>query len=290
MAEVAAGKSPTTLAVGDIADNAITDAKVASDVTIASVTGAVGSVAGNIGGNVVGSVGSVTGLTVANLDATISSRSSLDAAGVRAAIGMALADLDAQLDAILAAGGGAGSGARTVAITVNDGLAALQNARVRVTNGAETYVLLTNASGLATFALDDATWSVVITKALYIFTPTSLVVNGNETQTYSMSLVAISVSSAGKATGYGTVLDLMDEPIAGKSVRVRQVTERAVYEDGIITSGEFREAQISSINGFVEFVNLIQGATYQLWYGRTAKEFVVPNSSSPFKLPRIVDV
>lgn len=55
-----------------IAADAITDAKVASDVTIASVTGsvgsvtgAVGSVTGNVGGNVVGSVASVTaGVTV----------------------------------------------------------------------------------------------------------------------------------------------------------------------------------------------------------------------------------
>lgn len=57
-----------------IANDAITDAKVAADVTIASVTGAVGSVTGNVGGNVVGSVGSVTGLTASNLDATVSSR------------------------------------------------------------------------------------------------------------------------------------------------------------------------------------------------------------------------
>lgn len=42
-----------------IAADAITDAKVASDVTIASVTGAVGSVTGNVGGNVTGSVGSI---------------------------------------------------------------------------------------------------------------------------------------------------------------------------------------------------------------------------------------
>src|SRR5690606_41144205 len=37
-----------------IAADAITDAKVAADVTIASVTGAVGSVTGNVGGNVTG--------------------------------------------------------------------------------------------------------------------------------------------------------------------------------------------------------------------------------------------
>jgi hypothetical protein len=42
-----------------IAADAITDAKVAADVTIASVTGAVGSVTGNVGGNVTGSVGSL---------------------------------------------------------------------------------------------------------------------------------------------------------------------------------------------------------------------------------------
>lgn len=52
-----------------IAADAITDAKVASDVTIASVTGSVGSVAGNVGGNVVGSVGSVTGLTASDVGA-----------------------------------------------------------------------------------------------------------------------------------------------------------------------------------------------------------------------------
>lgn len=83
------------LTAAGIADNAITDAKVASDVTIASVTGSVGSVAGNVagsvgsvvgnvGGNVTGSVasvagavGSVTGLNVAHIDAAISSRATV---------------------------------------------------------------------------------------------------------------------------------------------------------------------------------------------------------------------
>lgn len=39
-----------------------------------SVTGAVGSVTGNVGGNVTGSVGSVVGLTASNLDMAVSSR------------------------------------------------------------------------------------------------------------------------------------------------------------------------------------------------------------------------
>ena len=53
--------SAALITAASIAADAITDAKVASDVTIASVTG-------NVGGNVVGSVASVTaGVTVASL-------------------------------------------------------------------------------------------------------------------------------------------------------------------------------------------------------------------------------
>lgn len=65
-----------------LANDAITDAKVASDVTIASVTGAVGSVTGavgsvtgSIGGNVTGSVGSVVGAVgsvTGNVDGNVS--------------------------------------------------------------------------------------------------------------------------------------------------------------------------------------------------------------------------
>lgn len=57
------GLAANVITAASIAADAITDAKVASDVTIASVTGAVGSVTGNVGGNVVGSVGSVVGHT-----------------------------------------------------------------------------------------------------------------------------------------------------------------------------------------------------------------------------------
>jgi hypothetical protein len=53
------GLAAGVITAASIAADAITDAKVAADVTIASVTGAVGSVTGNVGGNVVGSVGSV---------------------------------------------------------------------------------------------------------------------------------------------------------------------------------------------------------------------------------------
>jgi len=60
--------------------NAITDAKVAADVTIASVTGAVGSVTGNVGGNVGGSVASVTaGVQVASMNSNVITAASIAA-------------------------------------------------------------------------------------------------------------------------------------------------------------------------------------------------------------------
>lgn len=112
----------------------------------------------------------------------------LDSSSLRAALGMSAADLDDQLDAILAAASaGAGTGARTVTITVNDGTTALQNAVVRFTESSNTFRALTNASGVATFNLDDATYTVAVTKSGYIYAGTTMVVNGTETATYSMT-------------------------------------------------------------------------------------------------------
>lgn len=60
------------LTASAIASDAITDAKVASDVTIASVTGAVGSVTGAVG-SVTGAVGSVTGNVGGNVTGSVGS-------------------------------------------------------------------------------------------------------------------------------------------------------------------------------------------------------------------------
>ncbi len=84
-----------------------------------------------------------------------------------------------------------GTGARTVTVTVNDGTTALQNAKVRLTDGANTYTGLTNASGVVTFNVDDATYTVSITKSGYSFAGTTLVVDGTEAVTYSMTVTSV---------------------------------------------------------------------------------------------------
>jgi hypothetical protein len=67
------GLAANVITATSINADAITDAKVAADVTIASVTGAVGSVTGNVGGNVVGSVASVTGNVGGNVVGSVAS-------------------------------------------------------------------------------------------------------------------------------------------------------------------------------------------------------------------------
>lgn len=117
-----------------IASDAITDAKVASDVTIASVTGAVGSVTGNVGGNVTGSVGSVAtgGIAAASFAA-----GAINAAAIAdAAIDRATFAADTGLQTIRSNTAQAGSG---TTITLDASASAVDNAykgkRIIVTSG-----------------------------------------------------------------------------------------------------------------------------------------------------------
>jgi hypothetical protein len=158
-----------------------------------------------------------------------------------------------------------GTGARTVAITVNDGTDPIEAATVRLTQGAESYALSTNASGLVTFNVDDATWQVGITKAGYSFAGASLVVNGNEAQTYSMTAVAITPSDPGATTGYLTVRDGAGEAVAGETVQVK-VTKLA---NGTTGSGIDNPlvTGTTDVVGLVEFPGLPRLATYEVRIG-----------------------
>lgn len=117
-----------------IAADAITDAKVASDVTIASVTGAVGSVTGNVGGNVVGnvngnvsgSVGSVTGSVgsvtgaVGSVTGNVGGNVVGSTASVTGAVGSVTGDVGGNVSGKVLGGGGgtiAGDGVRAESVT-----------------------------------------------------------------------------------------------------------------------------------------------------------------------------
>jgi hypothetical protein len=189
----------------------------------------------------------------------------LTAASTRTALGMSAADLDTQLDAILAAASaGAGTGARTVTITVNDGTTVLQNAVVRFTEGSNTYRAITNASGVATFNLDDATYTVAISKVGYSFAGTTMIVNGPEAATYSMTAINVTPGTGDLTTGYLTCLD--EEGAAERNVTVRCQLVQVPSSGTGFAYDSAPQIATSGADGLVEFP-MIKGARYLVWRG-----------------------
>lgn len=181
-----------------------------------------------------------------------------NATAVRSELGLT-GSLD---DAFAAISSGTGTGARTVTITVDDGTTVLQNARVRLTNGAETYTGFTNVSGVVVFNVDDNDWIVSITKAGYSYSGTTLTVNGTETATYSMTLISLTASDVDKVTGYWTVLDEEGNEASGivVTVKARQASRGSA---GALHDAATRTAT-SAANGLVQFTNMIPGWRYSV--------------------------
>jgi hypothetical protein len=160
-----------------------------------------------------------------------------------------------------------GTGARTVTITVNDGSAVLQNARVRLTEGAKTYTATTNVSGVVTFNVDDATYTVSITKSGYSYAGTTLVVDDDKARTYSMaqitptapddpdnSLLTITCRTPSGAVESGVVISVRKKTVAVGD-------ENNAYSGAVMTD-------TSDVNGIVSF-EVVRAATYQ-WKRGTA--------------------
>lgn len=168
------GLAAGVITAASIASDAITDAKVASDVTIASVTGAVGSVTGNVGGNVTGSVGSVAtgGITAASLADGAVDAATFASGALDAVWSTATRVLTAGTNIQLPSNGLANITAWTVAITGNitgnlsgsvgsvTGLTA-SNLDATISSRMATYVQPTGFLA-ATFPSDPADQSLVI--------------------------------------------------------------------------------------------------------------------------------
>ena len=191
------------ITAASIAADAITDAKVASDVTIASVTGAVGSVTGDVGGNVVGSIGSVGSggitsssfasgaITAASIAADAigaselaadavaeiqSGLSTLTQANIRTAVGLASANLDTQFDDLAAL---LNSGIYSYSDTVTDGTDPLDGVQVELysDSGLTTFITKTTTNSIGQFTVysDTAgTHYLSLQKAGYVFPTTTV--------------------------------------------------------------------------------------------------------------------
>lgn len=183
-------------------------------------------------------------------------------------------------------GSGGGSGAYTLTITVNDGTNPLQNAVVRFTEGVNTFSQTTNASGVATFALDAATYSVAITKAGYQFTPTTLAVSATDSHTYSMMAITTTPpATPGQSVLTGTCYG--NDGVAEVGVTISFRMTEGPGDDGNILSTKTRTTT-SGVSGAVSLDGFIQGATYEAWRG-TGKHVskVIPATAS-FSWPEIL--
>lgn len=173
-----------------------------------------------------------------------------------------------------------GTGARVVTITVNDGTSPLENAKVRAyLSASENYVLSSNASGVVVFNLDDGTWTISITKPGYSFTSQLLVVNGNESQTYSMTQEVVTPNpDPDKSTVTITCYDAKTELESGVKIYLEQMTIPTSSEN-IAFSGAAQE-YISGVNGQIE-LTLWRNAKYRYRRGQE-KDWIefTPNSAT----------
>ena len=210
-------------------------------------------------------------------------------------IGPTAAEIDTQLSGTHGAGAwggisGGGLGARTISITINDGVSAIEGAKVRLTKAAESYVLTTNASGLAVdavgqpFHLDDGTWTVVVTKALFTFSGTTITVDGDETRTYSMTQIIPSPSLPGYVTAFGIC---EWGGVVQNAIPIKIYQNRA-YGSGSISDVSERSTT-SNVSGYWEFTGLIPGAGYMISAGPELREqfqLDVPAAATdPYEVP-----
>jgi len=184
-----------------------------------------------------------------------------------------------------------GTGARIVTITVRDSSAnPIEAATVRVYRAGETYAGVTNASGVTSFSLDDATFTVAITAAGFSFTPVSLVVNANVSQTYTLtSTGGVTPSVAPRTTGYWTVNDLNGVAQAGAQVTI-QASSPPSGSTGLVMEDAPRTATADN-QGVVQFNNLVKGATYIVYRTGSSRKYniVVPaNAGDSVALGSIV--
>ena len=182
-----------------------------------------------------------------------------------------------------------GQGARTVTITVDDGTNSLENAMVRLTSGAESYNGAANASGVVTLQVDDATWDIDITHTLHTFTSTTLVVDGNKAETYSMTAVALAASDVDKTTGYTYTLNSSGVATQGIAVDIQAAYSGQWSAAGVVHAGTSR-SETSDADGLVEFTNLVQGGEYDISSvsGETIRVTVPTDAGATYQLPTVV--
>jgi hypothetical protein len=179
------------------------------------------------------------------------------------------------------------AGARGVTITVTDGTDAVPGASVAVRNGLFRHTATTNSLGIVTFGLDDATYTVSITKPGYSFAGATLVVDGDESETYEMSPIVISLPSGPTtATYYLTCYKSDGTPESGVTLSYR--LEKPPAGTGASYNRDQLETDASAGNGVIS-VTILRNASYVFWRGANGKKVpLVTDSSATGELPTLL--
>jgi hypothetical protein len=202
------------------------------------------------------------GSTLTLTGAVTATNASNDIRGVKISGTITTLDaLDTALDSAHGAGSwessGAGSGANAIVVTVTDGTNPLQNATVRVTEGVNSFTAITDASGNASFSLDDGDYEVSITKGGYSFTPETRNVSGSGgTIEDDLEMTVIVVSPPVDPTLallYGTLYDSDGELASNVKVVATLVSpgNRPVKNTGGLVVGR-RSEEITDASGEFE--------------------------------------
>ena len=181
---------------------------------------------------------------------------------------------------------GGGSGAWTVTLTVTDGTNPLEHAWVRLTSGADSYPQQTNASGIAVFHVNSATWNVIIALSGYTFVPVGLGVAANVSQPYAMTPITITASPLGQTTGFFYIFKAGIAQ-AGVAFGYSLVTLPTGGTGTVAVPGP--QTATSDSMGFVQMPLMFPGAAYLITFGNSREMRLVPASAgSSFALPNIM--
>jgi hypothetical protein len=258
------------------------------DLVTAWTTNITGSLSGNVGG-IAGTINTLDELDTAQDTQHGTTRTAVDDAFtvIKGATWSGTTDtLEAirdRGDVAWITGGGSGTGARTITVTVDDGTDPLENAMVRMTEGVNTYTALSDVTGVATFNLDDATYVVAITKSGYSYAGTTLLVNGTEAETYSMTQVTPTIpDDPALCTVTIPVVNQYGAALVGEVVEIRfnQFTVAATATAVVLSPPP---TLTSDANGNV-VVELLRDADYSVFYGKDdyirRLDFSVPDADS----------
>jgi hypothetical protein len=271
----------------------------ASASAVASVTGAVGSVASY--GTLVADVAAAVWAALTSSMTTVGSIGKKLADWVVGTIdtytgntkqtGDAYARLGAPAGASIAADIAAltvdaGSGARTVTVTVTDGTDPLEDVHVRFSKGITVLAQQTDASGVATFYCDDGTWTLALSLAGYTYTATTHVVDGTEAVAPEMTAVAIAgAADPSQTNAYVYTYDAHGDLEASVTLSFALVTPPTTPDNSAHTATAFTAT--SDANGLLT-VALMRQAVYRARRGSGMYVEFTTADAVTYALPQVL--